>query len=118
MTSHTASSIIRTHAIAGAFAALTLSASASFAQTSAREGEVRSVTVKYADLNLGTEAGSRALYDRLVVAARQVCPAEAATLMEINQNLEAQRCVDGAVERAVKEIRNPKFAEVATSRMR
>jgi UrcA family protein len=118
MTSRTASSITGTHTIAAAFAAFALSASASFAQIPAREGEVRSVTVQYGDLNLASEAGSRTLYDRLVVAARQVCPAEAGSLLEISQNLEAQRCIDGAVERAVKEIRNPKFAEVATSRMR
>jgi UrcA family protein len=76
------------------------------------------VTVKYGDLNLASEKGSRELYGRLVTAARQVCPAEADTLMAIGQNLQAQRCVNQAVERAVKEIRNPKFAEVAGSRMR
>jgi UrcA family protein len=118
MTSHTASSDKITCAIAAAFVALSLSSSASFAQARVQDGEIRTKTVKYADLNLATDEGSRELYGRLVIAAREVCPDEAQTLLAISQNLEAQRCIDQAVERAVKEIRNPKFAEVAGSLLR
>jgi len=117
MTLHTVLDAPR--AAAAVFAAMVAaSASTSFAQASAKEGEIPSVTVEYGDLNLATEAGSRALYERLVVAAREVCPQEGGTLLALRQNLEAQRCIDGAVERAVKEVHNPKFAEIATSRMR
>lgn len=41
--------------------------------------QVRSETVKFADLNLGTSAGVEALYGRIHAAARRVCdqPSEA-----------------------------------------
>jgi UrcA family protein len=76
------------------------------------------VTVKYADLNLSTEEGSRALYDRLVVAAEKVCPRYADTLLEIRQNSKAQRCVTDTIQRAAKEIKHPKLVEVAASHSR
>ncbi|HXY96908.1 MAG TPA: UrcA family protein [Steroidobacteraceae bacterium] len=40
---------------------------------SARAGDVRSETVKFADLNLGTPSGVEALYGRIHAAARRVC---------------------------------------------
>jgi len=39
----------------------------------AHADEVRSETVKFADLNLGTQAGVEALYGRIHAAARRVC---------------------------------------------
>jgi len=41
--------------------------------SSAQADEVRSETVKFADLNLGTQAGVEALYGRIHAAARRVC---------------------------------------------
>jgi UrcA family protein len=42
--------------------------------SNARAGdEVRSETVKFADLNLGSQAGVEALYGRIHAAARRVC---------------------------------------------
>jgi UrcA family protein len=114
MTSHTALSVRTSFVIAAAFAATASIPATAFAQTHIDDREIRSVTVRYADLNLATEEGSRQLYDRLVVAAHQVCPEEAQTLMALRQNLEAQRCIEQAVDRAVKNVRNPKFAEVAS----
>jgi UrcA family protein len=98
---------------AAAFVSIAISATSSFAQTSEKEDETRTVTVKYADLNLATDDGSRELYNRLVGAARQVCP-QADTLLALNQHLQAQRCVNEAVDRAVKDVKNPKLAEVAS----
>jgi UrcA family protein len=120
MTSHTACSVVITRMASAAFVAIAVGIPASFAQMpmNMREGEIPTVKVNYADLNLSSEEGSRALYGRLVVAARQVCPQPSDTLLAIRLNLQAQRCVTTAVERAVKEIRNPKFAEVAASRLR
>jgi UrcA family protein len=83
-----------------------------------KDGEIPSVTVNYADLNLATEAGSRALYGRLVVAARQVCPESADTALALRQNRDARRCVTDTVQRAVKEIKHPKFVEIVASQMR
>lgn len=39
----------------------------------AHAGDVRSETVKFADLNLGTTSGVQALYLRIHAAARRVC---------------------------------------------
>jgi len=115
MTSHTASSLTITRMVVAAFVAIAVGVPTSFAQMPMKDGEIPSVKVKYADLNLSTEEGSRALYGRLVIAARRVCPESADTLLGLRQNRDAQRCVTDAVQRAVKEIRNPKLAEVAAA---
>jgi UrcA family protein len=57
------------------------------------------------------------LYSRLVDAAERVCPRRG-YVTELRQNREAQRCVTAAVEDAVKQVKNPRFAEVARSKMR
>ena len=118
MTSHTASSVALLRIAAAAFVAIAVGIPASFAQTSIKDGEIPSVTVRYADLNLATEEGSRALYARLVNAARQVCPYSGDTALALRQNRDAERCITDSVQRAVKSIKHPKFAEVAASRMR
>ena len=41
--------------------------------SNAHGDEVRSETVKFADLNVGTSAGAEALYGRIHAAARHVC---------------------------------------------
>ncbi|MEJ1961079.1 MAG: UrcA family protein [Gammaproteobacteria bacterium] len=91
---------------------------ASVAQAPANAVQIPTVTISYADLNLSTEAGSRALYYRLVEAAYKVCPERDDSLLALRLNREADRCVTAAVERAVKGIKNPKFAQVAASYMR
>jgi UrcA family protein len=113
MTSHTGSSVLIKRAAAAAFVSMAISATSSFAQARETEADTRTVTVKYADLNLATEDGSRELYNRLVGAARQVCP-QADTLLALNQQLQSRRCMSDAVDRAVKDVKNPKLAEVAS----
>ena|SRR5579863_3341440 len=44
------------------------------------DDQVRSETVKFADLNLGTSAGVEALYGRIHAAARRVCEQPAGAL--------------------------------------
>jgi len=98
--------------------AIAVSVSGCFAHTPLKDDETVTVKVDYSDLNVSTEQGARALYSRLVDAAEQVCPQRANTLLALRYNRDAERCITGAVERAVSEIRNPKFAEVAAARMR
>ncbi len=43
------------------------------AASNADAGDARSETVKFADLNLGSQAGVEALYGRIHAAARRVC---------------------------------------------
>ena len=56
-----------------AFGVLTSGSFAVSAQRVERAGEMPSVTVRYADLNLNTPAGVEALYARLRAASRSVC---------------------------------------------
>jgi UrcA family protein len=90
---------------------------ASYAQVLMNDGPAPSVTIRYADLNLATDEGSHALYERLVGAAERVCPARG-HMMEIRHNRERERCISTAVDRAVKNIKSPQFAQVAAARMR
>jgi UrcA family protein len=116
MFSHTASGRHIARVIFAAVAATILGAPASHAQVT-YENDVPSVTVKYSDLNLATEEGSRALYRRLVAAAEKVCPTRG-HVTELRQNQEAERCITTSVEEAVKQVRNPRFAELARSQLR
>jgi UrcA family protein len=118
MTSHIASLARIARAISAACIASTVAVAASFAQVPTNDRGMRSVTVKYEDLDLATEEGSHALYGRLTVAAREVCPQIGDTLLALRQNRDAQRCITDTVQRAVKGIKNPKFADVAASRLR
>lgn len=116
MSLHTASRGRITRMSFAAIAATAFGVPASHAQVSVKD-DVPSVAVEYSDLNLGTEEGSRVLYYRLVAAAEQVCP-ERGYATELRRNREAQRCISDSVERAVKQIKSPRFAEVARSHMR
>ena len=102
---------------AAAIVATTFGAQASHAQVAAAEIDVPSVVVKYDDLNLGTDEGSRVLYNRLEFAAERVCP-RVGYVTELKRNEDARRCITASVERAAKQIKSPKFAEVAASRLR
>ena len=118
MTSHSASAVEITRVVVAAVFAIAVSTPASFAQISLQEGEIPKTTVRYADLNLSTEEGARALYSRLIAAAQKVCPTRADTLLALKQIREVDRCVTETVQRAVKEIKDPKFAEGVAARMR
>jgi UrcA family protein len=61
--------------------------------------------VVYQDLNLDSEPGAKALYARLLFAAKEVCtPYES---IELSQRRIWQTCVDNAMASAVKEINKP-----------
>ncbi len=73
------------------------------------------MTVKYEDLNLSSEEGSRQLYKRLVQAAERVCPQKSDTPLALRTNRDSNKCIVDAVERAVQQIKSPRFAEVAAA---
>ena len=83
-------------------------AGASVAHTEA--AGVRSVEVKYSDLNMQSLDGARALHRRLVAAARQVCPD--AYARDLAVAMAGRRCIDAAVDRAVEAVAQPKLAQV------
>jgi UrcA family protein len=119
MSSHTdfARRILRAVLLAAIVATAAGVPASSFAQSAAHERDTRSIKVRYADLNLATEDGTRILYQRLVAAAERVCPA-AGKPAELRQNRTARSCINAAVQDAVKQVRNPQLAQVAASRMR
>jgi UrcA family protein len=118
MIAHTASPATITRIVVAALVAIAVGTPAAFAQVPVEDGKTRTVTVKYSDLNLSTEEGSRTLYGRLLEAALQVCPERSDTLLALRQDRDSQRCVTDAIQRAVDKIKDPKFAQVAAARMR
>jgi UrcA family protein len=119
MFSHTASWGRIARAVAAALVAIAVIGGIpmSHAAEVADSSDVPAISVKYSDLNLATEAGSRVLYRRLETAARHVCP-QIGYVTELRQNREARQCITAAVERAAKQIQSPQFAEVAASKLR
>lgn len=103
----------------GAAALLVLTASfgaLSSAPAATPDNSIPSVTVRYADLNLSTEAGARALYRRITFAAKQVCPAD--DIRNLSTLDKARACQQAAIEHAVRLIDNPQFAAVHAAAMR
>lgn len=65
----------------------------------------RSVTVRYDDLNLSSQAGVSALYSRISRAARNVCrDPGASTWPQVRQQV--RRCQLTAIDAAVKKVNN------------
>jgi UrcA family protein len=86
------------------------------------QSAVESVTVKFADLDLNTDQGDRALYRRLTAAARRACwqfPAAAEpSPISRQKQLEARHatCVQQAIDGAVAQINRPTFTSYVASR--
>jgi UrcA family protein len=91
---------------AGIIAAAAVGASA--AGTPAADAP--SVVVHYADLNLATEQGARALYQRIAIAAWNVCPVE--DNRDLRAAAERRTCREQAIARAVRDVGTPLLAAV------
>jgi UrcA family protein len=102
----------RTLAFAGAFAALAVSTT-SFA--AAPGNDPPSVAVRYDDLNLSTTDGVNALYRRITVAARQVCPDPYSHDLAVVAA--SERCQATAIAKAVGEVNNPQLAALHATRV-
>lgn len=76
------------------------------ANTSATDAT--SATVSYRDLDLATDQGSRALYERINAAARRVCAVE--DIRDLTAVASARECQQAAVSRAVHEVHNARLA--------
>jgi len=83
------------------------------AASNAFAGEIRSETVKYADLKVDTAAGARALYSRIHSAARRVCGYEATSIQGPSV---WQNCVRPSVDAAVAKVNNPQLTALHTGR--
>ena len=71
---------------------------------------VPAIVVQYDALSLINESGVRALYRRLEAAARSVCPTESSR--DLTSVTVATQCREAAVDRAVRQIGNPRLAEM------
>jgi UrcA family protein len=69
-----------------------------------------SAVVHYADLDLATEQGARALYRRIAIAAETVCPA--ADNRDLAAAAESRSCREQAIARAVRDVGTPLLAAV------
>jgi UrcA family protein len=75
-----------------------------------------SVKVDYSDLNLASDQGSRALYSRIVYAARAVCVTGDGSIRNLHQYAIERSCVDAAVSNAVRDVHSPKLAAYVETR--
>ena len=67
----------------------------------AHAGDVRSESVKFGDLNIGSQAGVEALYGRIHAAARHVCQQPAGEQAAVG------RCMSKAEAGAIGKVNNP-----------
>jgi UrcA family protein len=69
---------------------------------------VPTVVVRYGDLDLSTPEGARVLYQRISVAAHEVCPVLITRdLALVGKN---RACREAAIERAVNAVNSPQLA--------
>jgi UrcA family protein len=76
----------------------------------------RQSVVRYDDLDLNSEAGALALYERVEAAARRVCPDNG--VRDLNWLRAMRACREDAVARAVAAIPSAKVAAIHVERKR
>jgi UrcA family protein len=91
--------------VLAAVAAMGLAASGAYADAMANDVPVR--TVRYADLNLNTDAGAAILFKRIHNAAEQVCGD--AGSRRLGEAAAAKACIDKAMLQTVKAVNSPKL---------
>jgi UrcA family protein len=89
-------------------AALLLCGFAGMAAHAATPDTVPSVAVKYDAQTLSTERGVGELYQRIQLAAKQVCPDQ--SVRELAAQQQVQACRRQAVARAITQIDNSRLA--------
>lgn len=110
--------IQRAKTLAGV-AALAILASAGVPSlaTAAAQGEQRSETVRFDDLNLASQAGVQALYVRIRSAAREVCGPAVLTGMSVSSAV-WRDCVGASLHDAVLKVKNPALTSYYTDQLR
>jgi UrcA family protein len=99
--------------LAGCLLAGTLSV-AQAAPPAAAAHPVRTIVVNYSDLNLSTDEGTFALYQRISTAARRVCPLD--DTRALAQSIASDACRAAAVARAVAAVNSPQLAALYAGR--
>jgi UrcA family protein len=75
--------------------------------------DAQMVRVGYADLNLGTDAGAKALYQRIHAAAVRVCGD--ADTRQLDMAAAAQACRDRAIVNSVRAVNNEWLTRTANA---
>src|SRR4029077_21275791 len=95
-------------------AAATASAGTACAEHSAAAtSTASSVRVSYRDLDLATDAGSRALYERITQAAHKVCAVS--DIRDLTALAQSDSCERAAVSQAVQQVHGPRLAALAAA---
>ena len=102
----------RALALASAFALIAAVSATSFAAAPAAD-DPPSIKVRFDDLDLSTAAGANALYHRISVAARRVCPNSYSRDLDTVAAIE--RCQATAIANAVHALNSPQVALVHAS---
>ena len=97
-------------AAAGALAAAALLGTPAVATAAQPAAAVPQLTVHYSYRDLATDQGTRALYERITLAARAVCPTY--DPRDLDAFAASQQCQREAVARAVGEVGNGRLAAV------
>jgi UrcA family protein len=103
-------------ATAFALIAACVAVSAAGSGRAAALADAPTIKVRYADLNLATEQGSLALYDRIVAAAQQVCVPE--DIRDLRAVAAARSCRAQAIALAVRDVHSPMLASVYAAQAR
>lgn len=80
----------------------------------AEDPALRTTTVRYTDLDLATAEGARALYGRILSAARRVCPEPSQWNRKARSAM--RRCRAEAIAAAVARVGNARLAALASTR--
>jgi len=93
-----------------------LAGSVGAAQAATSTDAVPTIVVRYGDLDLSTTDGASVLYQRISLAARQVCPFEVTKVL--SQIGKSRACREAAIERAVNAVNNPHLVAMRTEHVK
>jgi UrcA family protein len=93
-----------------------LAGSVGAAQAATSEDAVPTIVVRYGDLDLSTTDGASVLYQRISVAARQVCQLEFSRA--VSQIGKSRACREAAIERAVNAVNTPQLVALRSEHVK
>ena len=106
--------------IAKSIVAISLAAALTGFSVSARAAtsavKVRSITVRYAELDLAKPQGVEALYTRIGGAARRVCRADSA--LRLRDRANSSSCYQDAIGRAVEQVNLPTLTDLHQAKVK
>jgi len=106
----------RASAALTALSACLVVAVSAVAHAAVADGSAPSVTVSYRDLNLATDQGTKALYARIVSAAREVCGAAEVDIRDLATLSSERSCERQAIAHAVSDVHSAKLAALYAAR--